>query len=157
MMTKLGLDNRISIYGSRQDIAAAKKTLADNDVDLSTLDEPLARLAIQSIIDEHNLKASILINGNSVWSRNRVIRDIRKVVKHGMQSMPDYLYKFLSLSCGSIAWTNRDGWISTYPTLWHLKKFFKQNEFNQRVLNHVPQRFSDVQLIVGEIEQILEI
>lgn len=158
MNMKLGIDSRISIYGSSKDIEDAEQALADNNVDLSTLDEPLARLAIQSVIDEHHLKASILINGNSVWSRDRIIRDINKVVKHNnMTAMTDYLYKFLSLSCGSIAWTNRDGWISVYPTVWHLKQFFQNNEFGQRVLNHVPERFSDVYVIVGEIEQILNI
>jgi hypothetical protein len=157
MMQQLAIDKRISIYGNNKDIEAAERALVDNDVDLSTLDESLARLAIQSLIDEHHLKASILINGNSIWSRDRITRDIRKVVKNGMTAMTDYLYKFLSLSCGSIAHYNLNGWVSVYPTVWHLRKFFQNNEFGQRVLNHVPQRFSDVLVIVEEIESILKI
>jgi len=157
MMLKLELDSRIAIYGSKSEIEAAEKSLADNDVDLSTLDEPLARLAIQGLIDEHNLKASILINGNSVWSRNRVIRDIRKVVKNGMTAMTDYLYKWLSLQAGSIAHYSRLGWIDVYPSVEHLRQFFLRNEFGQSVKEHIPHRFTDSYLIAEEIEQILGI
>jgi len=89
MMMKLELDKRVAIYGSPKDIEAAEKALMNNDVDLSTLDESLARLSIQSVIDEYDLKASILFNGNSIWSRKRIIRDVRKVVKKGMNLMEE--------------------------------------------------------------------
>jgi hypothetical protein len=157
MMKKLGIDMRIAIYGSQKEIEAAEKALIDNKVDLSVLDEPLARLSIQSVIDEYDLKASILFDGNSVWSKKRLVRDIRKVVKKGMNSMTDYLYKWLSLQAGSIAHYNKFGWIETYPTVDDLRHFILRNEFGRRVKEHINNRFADSCLIVSEIEQILKI
>jgi len=47
--------------------------------------EGKARLKIQSIIDEHDLKATILINRNAVWSKKRVLRNLRRIMKQGIE------------------------------------------------------------------------
>ena len=125
--------------------------------DLSTMDEPKARLSLQHIIDSRKIKASILFEGNSVWSFCRTIKDINRVKKNGMEAMSDYLYKWLSLQAGSIAHYNKAGWISVYPTIEHLRSFFRKNEFGQRVKEHIPQRFTDSYVIVTAIEDILKI
>jgi len=157
MMKKLSIDTRVGIYGSSKEIETAQQVIASMLPELPQMDEPKARLALQQVIDDKRLKASILINGNSVYSYERIIRDIKKVVKQGMPAMTDYLYQFLHLSCGSIAHYNKMGWIETYPSIESLKQFFRNNEFGHRVLTHLPQWKTDVRRIVVEIERILEI
>ena len=72
-----------------------------------------------------------------------------------MNKLTDYLYKFFSLSCGSIAHYDRYGWIACYPTLHDLRQFFRRNEFGERVLTHLPIWKTDAQRIVKDIEQEL--
>ena len=151
------IDKEVSIYGSKKQIEEAEILLQKFLPDLSNLSESKARLKLQKLIDEHNLKATILFDGNCVWSKKKIIRDIRKVKKHGMQNLSDYLYKFLSLSCGSIAHYNKFGWIEFYPTLEDLKQFFIRNEFGERVLHYIPVWKTDVSQIVEEIEKELKI
>jgi len=74
-----------------------------------------------------------------------------------MKKLTDYLYKFLSLSCGSIAHYNKYGWIACYPTVYDLKQFFRRNEFGQRVLRYIPIWKTDAQVIVKEVERELGI
>lgn len=157
MMKKLDIDARVGIYGSKNEIETAEKSITALLPELPNMVERQARLTLQRLIDSKKLKASILINGNSVYSYDRIIRDVKKVVKQGMPAMTDYLYKFLSLDCGSIAHYNKMGWIDTYPTVDHLKQFFKFNEFGNRVLNHLPLWKTDARRIVEEVESILNI
>jgi hypothetical protein len=157
MRQLLSIDSRVALYGSKKQITETEILLLKNIPDLPTLSEAQARLEIQDCLDNENVKADILFSGNSVWNRKRIVRDIRKVKKYGMQRLSDYLYKFLSLSCGSIAHYNRYGWVETYPTVQHLRHFFRRNEFGQRVLNHIPVWKTDAHRIVGEIEQVLDV
>jgi hypothetical protein len=85
-------------------------------------------------------------------------------MKHGTlynldQSKPPilsrYFYEFLHLNCGSIAHYNIHGWIHKYPTVEHLKKFFKQNEFGKPVREWIPKWKTDAIEIVKAIEQQL--
>jgi len=155
MRKLLTIDSRIAIYGNKQTIEQTDIILLKNIPDLLTLSESQARLQIQETIDSENIKADILFDGNSVWSKKKILRDIKKVKKYGMQKLPDYLYQFLHLSCGSIAHYNKYGWISTYPTIAHLKQFFRKNEFGERVLYHLPVWKTDAYQIVKSIEQEL--
>ena len=157
MTKKLSIDSRIGIYGSKADIEAAERAIIAWLPELPQMDEPKARLALQQIIDDKQLKADILFSGNTVWSFDRIIRDVKKVQKHGLAAMTRNLYDFLHLSAGSIAHYNLAGWVETYPTVEHLKQFFLKNEFGQRVLNHLPSWKTDARKIVEEIERILEI
>ena len=106
-------------------------------------------------MDAENIKADILFDGNSVWSKKKILRDIKKIKKYGMNKLSDYLYKFLSLSCGSIAHYDRYGWIATYPTIQDLRNFFRRNEFGERVLNYLPVWNTDAQVIVKKVEREL--
>jgi len=173
--------NKIEIHGSEKEIKEALKILKKIPL-LKNLGEEMARIEIQKAIDEHNLHATIMWDGNSVWSLNRVIGNLRRIIEHGMLynsekkmkwmkigsmiSLPatpadfkpilsDYFYNFLTLYCGSIAHYNKAGWIATYPTLENLKQFFKKNEFGKRVINDIPDRFTDSIRIVEEIEKLL--
>jgi len=164
----------IRIVGSRKDVdeaEAALKTIKDLDL----LPEPKARLEIQRLIDDQNLKASILFDGNTVWSLNRIIGNLKRIIEHGvlydkkrprlipigsMLRMPtvgatilsDYFYDFLHGDCGSIAHYNIQGWVAQYPTLEDLKEFFKKNEYGHRVRDHIPGWKTDALRIVEAIE-----
>jgi len=157
MRQVLSIDRRVALYGSKKQITEAEIILLKNVPDLLTLSQSQARLRIQDCLDNENVKAAILFQGNSVWSEKRILRDIKRVKKHGMDKLTDYLYKFLSLSCGSIAHYNKLGWIEVYPTVGDLRRFFQRNEFGERVLNHIPVWKTDAHRIVGEIEQVLEV
>ena len=157
MRKVLPIDKRVAIYGSNKNIAEAEIILTKNIPDLLTLTEPQARIKIQETIDHENIKASILFDGNSVWSKKKIMRDIKRIKKQGMKKLTDYLYKFLSLSCGSIAHYNKYGWIACYPTIQDLRNFFRRNEFGQRVLSHIPVWKTDAIGIVREVEQELGI
>ena len=155
MRQVLSIDKRVALYGSKKQIEEAEIILLKNIPELPTLSESQARLRIQDCLDNENIKATVLFDGNSVWSRKRILRDIKKVKKHGMEKLTDYLYKFLSLSCGSIAHYNRYGWVAAYPTISDLRRFFQRNEFGQRVLTYLPKWKTDAHRIVKEVEQML--
>ena len=155
MRQLLTIDPRVAIYGNKQQIQQAEIILLKNIPDLPVLSESSARIKLQEAIDYENIRADILFDGNSVWSKKKILRDIKKIKKYGMQKLSDYLYKFLSLSCGSIAHYNKYGWIATYPTIQDLRNFFRKNEFGERVLTHLPVWKTDAQRIVEAVEQEL--
>ena len=107
------------------------------------------------LIVEHNLKADILFNGNTVWNTKKLCTDAKRVVNGGMAKMTYYLYKFLSLDCGSISHFGKHGWIETYPTVDHLRGFFQKNEFGQKVVDYIPSWYYDARKAAQEIEVIL--
>ena len=155
MRNLLTIDPRVAIYGNKISIEEAEIILLKNLPQLPTLSESSARLKIQEVIDHENIRANILFDGNSVWSKKKILRDIKKVKKYGMEKLSDYLYKFLSLTCGSIAHYDKFGWIACYPTLSDLRQFFRTNEYGQRVLIYLPVWNTDAQAIVKEVEQEL--
>jgi hypothetical protein len=167
---------QIRIIGSTKDVEKAENALKTIK-DLENLSEPKARIIIQELIDKFDLKAHILFDGNSVWSINRILANLRRIIEHGvlynkekprfipigsMLRMPaigdtilsDYFYDFLT-SCGSIAHYDKRGWVATYPTLDNLKAFFKKNEFGHRVLDDIPHWKTDAKKVVEECERLL--
>ncbi len=147
-------NKNIVVYGSKKDVEYAVEVLKVYCADLDNYSSEInARKIIQNIIDDYNIKADILYDGNTVWSKKRVLKDIKRVKKNGMKSMTKYLYKFFSLACGSIAHYNKNGWIDYYPTFEHLKQFFIRNEFGSRVINYIPIWKADVHNIVVDIER----
>lgn len=154
---------KITYFGSEKDIAKAV-TVIKRYRSLPRMTEPKARLKIQKLIDKHNLKASILVNGNTVWSKKRILANLRRIMKHGIlynldQEKPPilshYFYQFLHLECGSIAHYDIHGWIHKYPRVEHLKEFFRKNEFGKGVLEWIPGWKTDARAIVQEIEKVL--
>lgn len=172
---------KISFRGHKAQKERTKDVLGDI-AKISQMKECDARLKIQDLIDEHDLKASILVNGNTVWSKKRIMRNLKRIVKHGtlydgrkriryiplgsMLYMPAtpadfkpilsrYFYDFLTSCCGSIAHYNIYGWIHYYPTVDYLKKFFETNEFGKPVRDWIPGWHTDAKRIVEEIEQKL--
>ena len=151
---------KITYYGSEKEIAKAVAILKKHR-GLQRMSEGRARLVIQQLIDRHNLKATIHVNNNAVWSKKRILRNLRMIIKQGTLYDPDqdkppilshYFYQFLNLCCGSIAHHDIYGWIRKYPTAEHLKHFFLKNELGERVLDYIPRRKTDARAIVREIE-----
>ena len=99
MRKQLPIDKRVAIYGNKKNVEATEIVLVKNIPQLPTLPEAQARIKIQEVIDNENIRADILFDGNSVWSKKKILRDIKKIEKQGMNKLSDYLYKFLSLSC----------------------------------------------------------
>jgi hypothetical protein len=154
--------NKITYFGSEKDITEAIAILKQHNPE--NMKEAEARLLIQRLIDEHHLKASILVNGNTVWSKDRILKNLEKMMKCGTLYNPDqkkppvlsrYFYQFLHLDCGSIAHYDIHGWIHKYPTIEHLKKFFKNNEFGKPVRDWIPPDKADAKAIVQAIEMRL--
>lgn len=148
-------DKRIALYGSKLQIDTAEELIERFFPNISDNTEGEARLLLQSLLDTEPIKVSILFDGNTVYSKKKIIRAIKIVKKNGMDKMTKGLYEFLHLTCGSIAHYNKFGWIETYPTIEHLRGFFKHNEFGERVLTHTPIWKTDVKAIVKKIEDIL--
>jgi hypothetical protein len=169
---------KIEIRGPRRTLAKAQNALRPELDLLRQMDEKDARLKIQDIIDENSLAASITVNGNRVWSRKRILSNLRRIRNAGrlygektphreliarvlyLPARTDpilsrYFYSFLTLECGSAAHYSIDGWLAEYPTLEHLKRFFRRNEFGQRVIDYIPTRKADVRRIVEAIEMTL--
>ena len=148
----------IWVYGSRREIEEARAVL--DGLDLKD-NESEDRLVIQEAIDQHKVKASILYDGNTVWSYDRVVRDFRRALKSGPSKVTEYgngdyeltnyLYEFLHLTCGSIAHGNKYGWIGAYPAKDDLKQFCRHNEFGKDILSDQPSWASDRQRIAKAI------
>jgi len=154
MGKELESDNRIKIYGTGKQIARAEKILGL--FPLAERNEQQARRMIQEIIDEEDIKADILINGNSIYSKQRVLRNVKRLIRtNDMNNLSDYFYDFLTNSCGSIAHYSKHGWICEYPTVLSLQEFFERNEYGERAYNHVPYEFIDSREIILEIEELL--
>ena len=166
----------IRLIGSKLEVEAAEEALNELDINLS---EDKLRPEIQKLIEQRKLKAAILYKGNSIWNRQRIIRNLKQIVKAGVlyreppgydqvgsmlrfpsrgrTRLTKYFYEFLHLCCGSIAHYNINGWVATYPTVEDLRGFFRKNEFGRRVLEDVPEWQTDVKIIVREIEDVLGI
>jgi hypothetical protein len=148
----------IEISGNTDEVREAEK-LIKKIPKIQTLYEGDARVLIQQVIDEHNLKADIMFDGNKVYSKKKILSNVDLIIKKGLlgdskgaRYLSDYFYDFLYQECGSIAHFCKDGWIETYPTLADLKAFFAKNEFDQRVLESLPDWDTDAKIIVQAIE-----
>jgi len=146
---------KITVHGSKSEIEEAKRVV--NEV-IATLtgNEGADRLILQNNVVE-KIHASILYDGNSVWNKKRLLRDLKIVMNKGMESLSNELYHFFSLDCGSIAHYDKYGWISAYPNLWALRQFFKCNEFGQSILKHQPDWATDRIAIIKEMSKMLNV
>lgn len=151
---------KIEYFGSEKYIAQAAEVMKKHRKFWKTLREPTARLELQKLIDKHHLKASIIVNGNAVYSKVRILQNLARIMKHGTlynedQKKPpilsQYFYQFLHQVCGSMAHYDVWGWVHRYPTIIELKQFFKNNEFGESVLEWIPDWHTDAREIVQAI------
>lgn len=178
---QLTLSRDISISGNAQQIAKAKMVLEPMLKRLEVMTEAQARMVIQDTIDGQGLGASILYKGNQVWSRRKIILNLKRIMARGQlygnkrvrwmrvnnsvclpsvekgfkPILSQYFYDFLTLCCGSKAHYNRAGWIGIYPTLDDLKRFFMKNEHGKPVSEYIPEWKTDAKRIVEDIERML--
>lgn len=169
---------KIEFRGQRKAVEKAQKILGPQLNQLEQMNEKDARLKIQDVIDEYGLAAYIMVNGNSVWNMRRILGNVRRIREAGRlygektphreliggvlylpaktdPILSKYFYEFLHLHCGTAAHYNIHGWIAEYPTLEHLKRFFRRNEFGCRVIDYIPSWMADAKRIVEAIEMVL--
>lgn len=153
MYNELIEGTKITVYGSKSEIEEAKQVVS-RVVSILTGNEGIDRLILQNQVVE-SIHARILYDGNNVWNKKRLLRDLKIVIDKGMEHLSDELYKFVSLACGSIAHYDKYGWISEYPSLSALKRFFECNEFGQSVLQYQPHWATDRIAIIKEMSKML--
>jgi hypothetical protein len=73
---------QIRIIGSKKDVEQAESAVKTIEC-LEQISEPKARLLIQQLIEEHNLKASILFDGNTVWDSRKIVGNLNRIIKYG--------------------------------------------------------------------------
>jgi hypothetical protein len=149
-------NTKITLYGSKQEIKHTMNYFNKANIRQKLSgDEHSDRLVLMNEFVPQ-IKCSISYNGNTVWNKEKLIRDFNKILKHGMESLSDYLYEFFHLCCGSIAHFDKRGWIATYPTIASLRKFFHRNEYGQSVVAHMPSWQADAVEIAQEMDRLLK-
>ena len=86
-MKKETFNTKINVYGSQKEIDDAITEL--NNTHLVNV-ESTDRLIIMDMMDNKNIKASILYNGNTVWSKKRILRDIKKALNSKTSKISEY-------------------------------------------------------------------
>ena len=76
---------KIEVSGPKNAVHKAKTVLEGLEkiehVHLEEMEEPVARIVLQDLIDEKDIRASILVNGNYVWSKKRILLNLRRIVE----------------------------------------------------------------------------
>ena len=120
MRKEYAKNKKIALYGTTKAIAEAEAVLDRLDgmegevIGRRMQNEGEIRLKIQNAIDSHNLKATILVDGNTVYPYIKIIREYEKLKKSGtLEKMSNEFYKFLHLNF-DIAHYDKNGYIATY-------------------------------------------
>ena len=98
-------NKEIAVYGAEKVIDEAIKIL-DALPDLEgemlghrLLNEGDIRIAIQDAIDAHDIKATILVDGNTVYPYAKTIQQYERLKKSGtLEKLTDYMYQFFHLN-----------------------------------------------------------
>ena len=156
MPERLEIPNaKITLYGAKQHIKQAINYFNKSNFHSKLSgDESSDRLALMTGYLP-NIKCAISYNGNTIWSKDKLIRDFKRILNNGMKNLSDYLYEFFHLCCGSIAHYNKQGWIATYPTLASLRNFFVKNEYGEPVITHIPSWQSDAVEIAQAMDRLI--
>ena len=113
-------NNKIAIYGTSKVITEAEAILDVLDglegemLGCRLVNEGDIRLIIQDAIDTHNIKATILVDGNTVYPYIKTIKQYEQLRKSGiLKNMSDYFYNFLHQNF-DIAHYDKNGYIAYY-------------------------------------------
>ena len=145
-------NKKIAIYGSAKIIADAEAILDKLDglegemLGYRLNNEGEIRLIIQEAIDAYNIKATILVDGNTVYPYAKIIKQYENLKKSGtLEKMTDEFYKFLHLNF-DIAHYDKNGYIYHYDNNFAVMK--------KAVLDkaHTPSWHTDVQRILNHIQ-----
>jgi len=94
----------------------------------------------------------IMYDGNTIHNSVHLLKQFDKLINnYSIKNLHKNLYEFFINRCGSIAHYNKDGWYNEYPSLEHLKAFFKCNEFGKKVGSYLPTWDFDSNLIINEM------
>ena len=152
MRKEYGRNRKIAIYGTAKIIAKAEavldtiKDLEGEVVGFRLHNEGAIRLKIQDAIDTHNIKAGILVDGNTVYPYKKTVKQYEQLKKSGkLEQMTDFFYKFLHLNF-DIAHYDKRGYI------WHYDNDFAT--MRKAVLDTAttPGWKTDVQRILNHIQ-----
>lgn len=87
-------------------------------------DECALRETLIPFVESISTKNWILVEGNSIYSPKHLSYDLLKLLNsYKVENFSDYLYKFFSLQCGTIAHFNRHGWWDEYQPASKFLKF----------------------------------
>ncbi len=96
----------------------AVRKLSGNEIETMN-DEGELRLLLQEKLDGEKFDFEddfVLVDGNSVWSYDKIMREIGKIgKKNNTDGISGYFYKFMSLNF-TIAHGNMRGWMVEYPS-----------------------------------------
>lgn len=138
-------NKRISISGNNSNIEKAENIISILPL---TGNEGTDRIIIQKAIDNNKLNASILYDGNTVYSFDKTVKEYRKLQKTGsLRDMTEYMYHFFTNACGDIAHYNIEGFRANYNySLQNLEKHLLSRD------NYTPSWHTDLDLIFKELK-----
>lgn len=137
-------NKRIKIYGNRATIERARPFIENLKL---TGNEATDRLIIQKCIDDNKIGATILYDGNTVYSFNKIVDKYKKLQKsEDLMHLSDDLYKFFTNACGDIAHYDLVGYAHYYDNSFR--------KFEEDFLQHCDcnNRFSDVKRIFEKLK-----
>ena len=127
----------------------AVRKLVGNEIQVTTEDvtEGEIRSLLQEKLDENKFDFEddfVLVDGNSVWSYDMIMKEIKKIKKADSTSgITGYFYKFMHLNF-TIAHGNMCGWMVEYPSFDKVVKLLSGD---------VPAWKTDVSKILNEIKK----
>lgn len=121
-----------------------KEFLVENPISDNATELEVRKALLPFVEHKLNTNQWMLYDGNTVWNVRRLTDNFKTFIKYyDVDHLTKYLYGFFHLQCGSIAHYNKQGWMDTYPTLNHLKEFFKGNEYGELVRSYPPSWHHD--------------
>lgn len=137
-------DKKIKIYGNQATIDRAVSFI--DKLDLTGIEEK-DRLIIQRCIDDNKIGATILYDGNTVYSFNKIVDKYKKLQKKdNLYYLSNDLYEFFMNACGDIAHYDITGYAYYYDNSFRKLEntFLKDCRCNDR--------FSDVKRIFKKLQ-----
>jgi len=143
-------NKKIAIYGNTKEISAAEAVL-DTITGLESqmlgrrlLNEGEIRLKIQDAIDTYKLKAHILVDGNTIYPYQKIIKQYEQLKKSSkLEKMTNDFYNFLHTNF-DIAHYDKNGYIAHYGNDFSAMKTVLDNATTpnwhtdvQRILDYV--------------------
>lgn len=151
MRKEYSRNKKIAIYGTSKTISAAEAVLDTLEglegemVGYRLHNEGAIRLKIQDAIDTHNIKAGILVDGNTVYPYLKTIKEYEQLKNSGkLEKMTDFFYKFLHLNF-DIAHYSKNGYI------WHYNNDFEAMYKTVLDTASTPGWYTDVRRILNYI------
>jgi hypothetical protein len=145
-------NKKITIHGTVKVISEAEAildTLSGLEADIfgyRLANEGAIRLIIQDAIDAYDIKAAILVDGNTVYPYIKTIKQYNQLEKSGrLDKLSVYMYDFLHQNF-DIAYYDRNGYIAHYNN-----SFIKMKKAALEKAT-TPSWYTDVQRVLDYIQ-----